>query len=199
MYYLRNVRTCDCRNIIILYQGFPNCGVPLVICKPLKSGTRAALCQEHGGGSSWFSADLEETGNGCLGSERCIKCQTLPHWLFLPCTKRGAAAVFGQKGGLKRVCIRRKGSRAAAAHPCPQGSQLVFSVALWLMHSYKRTTQSPSPLPQAVWYSKTAHFLGYLSYEMLLYQSRRSLSGADPFPTWLSLAVAPLATCCWCF
>lgn len=48
----KNVRSHDCRNIIILYQGFPNCGVPLVICKPLKSGTRAALCQEHGGGSS---------------------------------------------------------------------------------------------------------------------------------------------------
>lgn len=48
----KNVRSHDCRNIIILYQGFPNCGVPLVICKPLKCGTRAALCQEHGGGSS---------------------------------------------------------------------------------------------------------------------------------------------------
>lgn len=128
-----------------------------------------------------------------------LSAKHFPTDFFLPCTKRRAAAVFRQKGGLKTVCIRRKGSRAAAAHPCPQGSQLVFSVALWLMHSYKRTTQSPSPLPQAVWYSKTAHFLGHLSYEMLLYQSRGSLSGGDPFPTWLSLAAAPLATCCWCF
>lgn len=96
------MRSCDHRNIMILYQGFPNWGVPLVICKPLKSGTRAALCQEQGGGRSWFSADLEKTGKGCLGSECCSKCQTLPLCLFLA-LHQGAAAAFLEEGGLKEV------------------------------------------------------------------------------------------------
>lgn len=94
------MRSCDHRNIMILYQGFPNWGVPLVICKPLKSGTRAALCQEQGGGRSWFSADLEETGKGCLGSECCSKCQMLPLWLLLALHK-GADAAFLEEGGLE--------------------------------------------------------------------------------------------------
>lgn len=107
------MRSCDHRNIMILYQGFPNWGVPLVICKPLKSGTRAALCQEQGGGRSWFSADLEKTGKGCLGSECCSKCQTLPLWL-LPCIKE-LLLPFSRREDSRR-CKGREGSRGAALH-----------------------------------------------------------------------------------
>lgn len=109
------MRSCDHRNIMILYQGFPNWGVPLVICKPLKSGTRAALCQEQGGGRSWFSADLEKTGKGCLGSECCSKCQTLPLWLFLA-LHQGAAAAFLEEGGLKEVQGEGGEQRGSTAH-----------------------------------------------------------------------------------
>lgn len=109
------MRSCDHRNIMILYQGFPNWGVPLVICKPLKSGTRAALCQEQGGGRSWFSADLEETGKGCLGSECCSKCQKLPLWLFLA-LHQGAAVAFLEEGGLEEVHGEGGEQRSGSAH-----------------------------------------------------------------------------------
>lgn len=133
------MRSCDHRNIMILYQGFPNWGVPLVICKPLKSGTRAALCQEQGGGRSWFSADLEETGKGCLGSECCSKCQMLPLRLFLA-LHQGAAAAFLEEGGLEEYREggeQRDGSAHSHSHT-------------HTVHSHTRTTQYPSPLGSLV-------------------------------------------------
>lgn len=133
------MRSCDHRNIMILYQGFPNWGVPLVICKPLKSGTRAALCQEQGGGRSWFSADLEETGKGCLGSECCSKCQMLPLWLFLA-LHQGAAAAFLEEGGLEEYGEggeQRDGSAHSHTHT----------------HTLCTHTREPlsAHLPQALW------------------------------------------------
>lgn len=136
----KNMRSCDHRNIMILYQGFPNWGVPLVICKPLKSGTRAALCQEQGGGRSWFSADLEETGKGCLGSECCSKCQMLPLWLFLA-LHQGAAAAFLEEGGLKDYGEGGE-QRGGSAHSPT--------------HTECTHTQEPLSLhlPQALWCSE---------------------------------------------
>lgn len=147
----KNKRSCDHRNIMILYQGFPNWGVPLVICKPLKSGTRAALCQEQGGGRSWFSADLEETGKGCLGSECCRKCQMLPLWLFLA-LHQGAAAAFLEEGG-----EQRDGSAHSHTHT---------------VHSHTRTTQCPSP-PGSL--EPRAPCLGHLSCWTLLSPEQVSL------------------------
>lgn len=132
----KNRRSCDHRNIMILYQGFPNWGVPLVICKPLKSGTRAALCQEQGGGRSWSSADLEETGKGCLGSEWCSKCQMLPLWLFLA-LHQGAAAAFLEEGGLKEVYGEGGEQRGSSAHTHTH-----------TVHSHSALTQGPFLSPR---------------------------------------------------
>lgn len=116
------MRSCDHRNIMILYQGFPNWGVPLVICKPLKSGTRAALCQEQGGGRSWFSADLEETGKGCLGSECCSKCQMLPLWLSCPVSR--SCCCLSQEG---RAQEDVRGGRGAEGQQCTHAHTLTHT------------------------------------------------------------------------
>lgn len=153
------MRSCDHRNIMILYQGFPNWGVPLVICKPLKSGTRAALCQEQGGGRSWFSADLEETGKGCLGSECCSKCQMLPLWLFLA-LHQGAAAAFLEEGGLEEGGReQRDGSAHSHTHT-------------HTAHPHTRTTQCPSPPGSLV---PRAPCLGHLNSWTLLSPEQVSL------------------------
>lgn len=179
----KNVRSHDCRNIIILYQGFPNCGVPLVICKPLKCGTRAALCQEHGGGRSWFSADLEKTGNGYLGSEHHFQCQALPHWLLLALHKDRSCSCLLQRGEGSRQ--REWEGRGAELQQHTHRGREVSSRSVWCLGGCTHTREPLGHhLPQPRLPSAPGELTSLDTWASRPSCTQREPAGTDTFPSF---------------
>lgn len=99
-----------------------------------------------------------------------------------------------REGGLGAAWMSRRGSRAAAARASAQGRRLTPSVALGLMHSYKRTTRSPSP-PQPGSPVLGAGFLGHLSYETCLYPEQGQGWGVAVQSPSLHRTLSPAERC----